>query len=83
LEKKKKKRLKMSSEELKSPRVEEAKEIIEFILNDSDIIDRMNAKEHGFIESMQDRLNYWGGSTFVSEKQLNWLKIIKEKYERT
>jgi len=73
----------MSSEELKSPRVDEAKEIIEFILNDSDIIDRMNAKEHGFISDMQDRINQWGDGTFVSEKQLNWLKIIKEKYERT
>ena len=39
-----------------------------------------NEKEEGFVEGLRERLEQYGSNTYVSDKQLFWLRDIKGKY---
>lgn len=41
--------------------------------------DRISADEENFLEELQERYDEYGAATFLSEKQLNWLKKIAER----
>jgi hypothetical protein len=46
----------------------------------SDYSDQMELHESGFVESLQERFDRYGDETFVSEKQISWLRSLETRY---
>jgi hypothetical protein len=59
-------------------RIAEAERIMGMGL--ADHIDEMNDRERDFVEKMSSQLDVIDHTTFVSPKQLFWLRDLKDKY---
>jgi hypothetical protein len=40
----------------------------------------LNPVEHSFVYDMRDKIDRFGQATFVSQKQLDWLRRLSRKY---
>ncbi len=56
--------------------VREAGELLDIV---RDYLSDMAPKEFEFVESMNDRFSQYGERTFVSPRQLFWLRSIRDK----
>ena len=57
-------------------RVQEVKALLEMLEPNMEIF---TSKEQGFMSDMYDRLEQYGDKTFVSERQLFWLRDLKDR----
>lgn len=46
----------------------------------TDVVHHMKSHEREFVVQIAERYEQWGDATFVSEKQLQWLRDLEEKY---
>jgi hypothetical protein len=56
--------------------VREAQQLLDLV---ADEVEGMSSKEQGFIEDMSDRFDQYGEQTFISSRQLFWLRAIRDK----
>ena len=56
--------------------VREAQQLLDLV---TDEVEAMSSKERGFIEDMSDRFDQYGEQTFISPRQLFWLRAIRDK----
>jgi hypothetical protein len=45
-----------------------------------DYSDEMQAHEQSFLIDLRERFDKWGDETYVSEKQINWLRSLEGRY---
>lgn len=64
-------------ENSKEARAKEAQELIKIIV---DISENLTPNEFSFFSNMHDRLVRYQERTYVSEKQIYWLRDIKSRY---
>ena len=56
--------------------VREAQQLLDLV---ADEVEAMSSKEQGFVEDMSDRFDRYGEQTFISPRQLFWLRAIRDK----
>jgi hypothetical protein len=59
---------------------EHTKEALTLLNILEDYMEDMEGREVTFIEGLHDRFDKYGDETFVSERQINWLRAIEGKY---
>lgn len=45
-----------------------------------DYSDEMQDHEQTFLIDLRERFDRWGDETYVSEKQINWLRSLESRY---
>ena len=46
----------------------------------SQVLDRLRPNEKGFVEELAEKIEQYEERTFVSQKQLEWLEALEERY---
>ena len=57
--------------------VNEARELVARLVT---VKHRLTDNECEFVLSLEEKLNRYGAAAFVSEKQMNWLRILDRKF---